>query len=64
MKKLLKGLTIFAVVAAVAIIFGIQVIDALREWAAPTPLPYGLSLVYFVRAIPMASSRVNPRPSS
>jgi len=64
MKRLLKGLTIFAVVAVVAIIFGLQVVDALREWAAPAPLPYGLSLIYFVSARSIASSIDISRPSS
>jgi purine-cytosine permease-like protein len=64
MKRLLNGLTIFVIVAVVTVIFGLQVVQALREWAAPAPLPYGLSLIYFVRASSIASSIVIPRPSS
>jgi hypothetical protein len=44
MKKFLKVLTVFVVVAVVAVIFGTQVVQALREWAAPEPLPYGLTM--------------------
>jgi len=45
MKKLLKALAIFILAALFAVIFGTKVVRAFRELAAPSPLPYGLTML-------------------
>jgi hypothetical protein len=43
MNKIFKTLSLMVVLALVAILLGTQVVQALREAAAPEALPYGLS---------------------
>jgi hypothetical protein len=43
MNKIFKTLSLIVVLALVAILLGTQVVQALREAAAPEALPYGLS---------------------
>ena len=44
MNKFFKNLSLIVVLALVAILLGTQVVQALREAAAPEALPYGLSM--------------------
>ena len=44
MNKFFKTLSLIVVLALVAIVLGTQVVQALREAAAPEALPYGLSM--------------------
>lgn len=44
MNKLFKTLSLIVVLALIAIGLGTQAVRALREAAAPEPLPYGLSM--------------------
>jgi hypothetical protein len=44
MNKFFKTLSLIVVLALVAIVLGTQAVQALREAAAPSALPYGLSL--------------------
>lgn len=43
MNKIFKTLSLIVVLALVAIVLGTQVVQALRDAAAPSPLPYGLT---------------------
>ena len=43
MNKFFKSLSLIVVLALVMIMLGTQVAQALRDMAAPEPLPYGLS---------------------
>jgi hypothetical protein len=43
MNKFFKTLSLIVVLALVAIVLGTQIVRALREAAAPPPLPYGLT---------------------
>ena len=43
MNKFFKTLSLTIVLALVVVVFGAQVARALREAAAPSPLPYGLT---------------------
>lgn len=44
MNKLYKSVFAAVLVVLVAVVLGAQVVQALREWAAPPPLPYGLTM--------------------
>ena len=44
MKKFFKGLSLIVILAIMAIVFGTQAVRALRDAAAPPPLPYGLTM--------------------
>jgi hypothetical protein len=44
MNKFFKTLSLIVVLALVAILLGTQVVQALRDAAAPEALPYGLSM--------------------
>jgi hypothetical protein len=43
MKKFFQALSLIAVLVIMAMMFGTQIVQALRDAAAPAPLPYGLS---------------------
>lgn len=43
MNKFFKTLSLIVILALVAIVLGTQVVRALRDAAAPPPLPYGLT---------------------
>ena len=42
MKQFIKLLPAFVLALITAMVFSLLVVRALREWAAPPPLPYGL----------------------
>jgi hypothetical protein len=44
MNKLFKPLILIVILAIVAVVLGAQAVQALRDAAAPAPLPYGLSM--------------------
>lgn len=44
MNKFFKFLSLMAVLVLIAVVLGAQAVRALREAAAPEPLPYGLSM--------------------
>ena len=44
MNKLFKTLSLIVILVLVAIVLGTQAVRALRETAAPSALPYGLSM--------------------
>lgn len=44
MNRFFKTISITIVLALVIVVFGIKVVQALRDWAAPPALPYGLMM--------------------
>ena len=44
MNKLFKSVLAAALVVLVAVVLSVQAVQALRDWAAPLPLPYGLTM--------------------
>jgi hypothetical protein len=44
MNKFYKSVFAAVLVVLVAVVLSVQVVQALRDWAAPPPLPYGLTM--------------------
>ena len=51
MRKLLRVLSLAALLWIVAVLMGAQLVQALRDASQPAGLPYGLTLLWYVPAI-------------
>jgi hypothetical protein len=44
MNRIFKTISVMILIALVTVLFGTHMVRALRNWAAPPPLPYGLTM--------------------